>query len=84
MIEKWRDLQPNYIDPVLLASHCDPFEVLGVSREADWATIKRAYHSKVRVIHSDVADPFMKQHNESMMKLVNRAYELLKEKYRGK
>ena len=52
----------------------DPYEILGVSRDADADTIKKAYRKLARQLHPDVnPDPA----TQERFKEVSRAYEVL-------
>ncbi len=52
----------------------DPYELLGVSRDADADTIKKAYRKLARQLHPDVnPDP----ETQDRFKEVTRAYEVL-------
>ncbi|HZO93073.1 MAG TPA: molecular chaperone DnaJ [Candidatus Baltobacteraceae bacterium] len=53
----------------------DYYEVLGVARDADEGTIKRAYRQLARKYHPDVADD--KVAAENRFKQINEAYEVL-------
>ena len=59
---------------VLLSESMDYYEILGVDRDADARTIKRAFLKKARELHPDVnkADDA-----EEKFKLVNEAYSVL-------
>lgn len=52
----------------------DYYEVLGVERDADAKTIKRAFLKKARTLHPDVSDD---PHAEEKFKQVNEAYTVL-------
>lgn len=49
-----------------------PFEILGIARTADWATIRAAYRTLARRYHPDGSAP-----DPGRMAEVNRAYEVL-------
>ncbi len=59
---------------VRLDSKKDYYEVLGVPRDADAKTIKRAFLKKARVLHPDVSDD---PNAEEKFKEVNQAYSVL-------
>ncbi|MEA2720556.1 MAG: molecular chaperone DnaJ, partial [Candidatus Eremiobacteraeota bacterium] len=53
----------------------DYYDVLGVARDADESTIKRAYRQLARKYHPDVAED--KHAAEAHFKEINEAYEVL-------
>ena len=57
-----------------MAEKRDYYEVLGVERDADQRTIKRAFLKKAREVHPDVSDD---PHAEEKFKEVNEAYSVL-------
>jgi molecular chaperone DnaJ len=59
----------------------DYYTLLGVSRSANEDEIKKAYRQLARELHPDrhVASPAEAEANEERFKLVNRAYEVLKD-----
>lgn len=74
---KWRNRKPQLSDEISRLSGLEPYEVLNVAPNASTDEIKRAYRQMVKVYHPDRSDPFMQQHNEQVMKIVNDAYEQL-------
>ena len=52
----------------------DYYEILGVDRDADQCTIKRAFLKKARTVHPDVSDD---PHAEEKFKELNEAYSVL-------
>ncbi|MBE6480370.1 MAG: molecular chaperone DnaJ, partial [Olsenella sp.] len=57
----------------------DYYEVLGVDRDADARTIKRAFLKKAREVHPDVSDA---PDAEERFKEVNEAYSVLSDEQR--
>lgn len=74
---KWRSRKPQLSDEIARLSGLEPHELLNVAPDANADEIKRAYRHMVKVYHPDKADPFMRTHNEQVIKLVNDAYERL-------
>ena len=73
---RWRAVNRhrNALDELARLS---PHELLGLSPTASEAEIKAAYRRKARLYHPDFVDPFLKRHGEEVMKLLNRAYDLM-------
>lgn len=63
----------------------DPYEVLGVSRDADEETIKKAYRALVKKYHPDkyVNTPMAETASEKM-KQINEAYDMITNKNNGR
>ena len=55
----------------------DYYEVLGVDRVADEATIKKAYRQLAKKYHPDLQEASSKTQAEEMMKKINEAYDVL-------
>ena len=56
-----------------------PYEILSVNPDVSKEELREAYIKKVKAYHPDCSDPFLKQYNQEMLKIVNLAYEHLKE-----
>jgi curved DNA-binding protein CbpA len=76
---KWTDLKGGYVDRVAAVANLPPHELLGVPAGAAPDQIKAAYLRLVKTYHPDKADPFMARHNSEMIKLINAAYDKLKD-----
>lgn len=76
---RWKDLNQGYKDHVAALAARTPRELLGVGEDATADDIKSAYLRMVKVYHPDVSDSFMAKHNQEVLKLINAAYEKLKE-----
>jgi molecular chaperone DnaJ len=74
---RWRDLHLLDASSTEALAKRPPAEILRVAPDASCAQIKAAYRRLARAYHPDVADPFVRQRNQEMLKLVNRAYEAL-------
>ena len=57
-----------------MSENRDYYEVLGVDRDADARTIKRAFLKKARTVHPDVSDD---PEAEAKFKELNEAYSVL-------
>lgn len=80
---KWKDRTPYLSDELSRLSGLDAYELLSVATDAGASDIKGAYRQMVKVYHPDKADPFMRKHNEQVIKLINLAYELLMARCEG-
>jgi len=80
---KWKNRKPQLSDELARLAGLEPHELLRVSPNATADEVKTAYRQIVKVYHPDISDPFMKRHNEQVIKLVNDAYERLSAKYEG-
>ena len=61
----------------------DPFELLEVPRDVTARGLRQAYLRKVRLYHPDVLHPFVKAHGEEVVKVLNEAYERIRERLGG-
>lgn len=80
---KWKNRKPQLSDELARLAGLEPHELLGVSLDATADELKSAYRQLVKVYHPDMADPFMKKHNEQVIKLINAAYERLTARFEG-
>ena len=71
---KWKDLASSRHDELERLRALSARDLLGVSVGATAAEIKAAYRALAKVYHPDTADPFMRSHNEQVMRLVVTAY----------
>lgn len=64
------------------AERLDPFQVLGIDRNADRETVRAAYHERVKAYHPDRISalslpPEMVDYSAAMLSRINAAYEQL-------
>jgi DnaJ-class molecular chaperone len=74
---EWREVKKSYRDRLDELAHLRPAQLLEVPDDAPREEIRKAYLAKVRTYHPDAVDPFVKAYSEEVLKLVNRAYEVL-------
>ena len=74
---KWKNRNPNLSNELSRLAGLEPFELLGVTTDATMEEIKSAYRKLAKIYHPDKSDPFMKLHNEQVIKLINEAYKRL-------
>jgi DnaJ-class molecular chaperone len=77
---RWKELRNGYKDRVTELAALPPHELLGVTIDATSEELKSAYIRMVKTYHPDRSDPFMARHNEEIIKLINIAYEKLKDR----
>jgi DnaJ-class molecular chaperone len=75
---KWTNIEFGHINRIDELSNLSAFELLEVSNSVTEEDLKIAYRKKIKIYHPDNADPFMKQHDEEVMKLINNAYRTIK------
>ena len=76
---RWKDLNTGYADRLSAMAAQAPHDLLGVAHHAGAAEIKAAYIRMIKAYHPDTSDPIMARYNQEVVKLVNAAYEKLKE-----
>lgn len=74
---KWKDVANSKHDELERLRALSARDLLGVSVGATAAELKAAYRALAKVYHPDAADPFMRSHNEKVMRLLNAAYEVV-------
>lgn len=77
---RWKDIEPGYENKLEKMSTMAPHEILGIGPDADQAEIKAAYKQLVKSYHPDRADAFMMRHDQEVLKLINAAFEKLKDR----
>lgn len=76
---RWKELRKGYSDRVAALAAMAPHELLGVAANARADEVKSAYIKLVKAYHPDTSDPFMARHNQEVIKLINAAYEKLRD-----
>lgn len=74
---KWRPLDGKHRDRIEILRDMPAHELLGIAADASAQEIKQAYRRKARAYHPDRLDPFLRPHGEEIMRLLNRAYEVM-------
>ncbi len=74
---KWRNINQILPDEMARLRSMMPHELLNIDRQSSAKEIKIAFRKIAKAYHPDKAHPFMKKHNEQVMKLVNNAYKIL-------
>jgi DnaJ-class molecular chaperone len=74
---KWKNRISEHVDELARLNQLEAHEVLRIPRGASQDEIKKAYLALVKAYHPDVADPFMKKHNEEVLKIINASYRKL-------
>ena len=77
---RWKNLNQGHKSRIAALSTMMPHERLGVPPDASPREIKAAYIRLVKAYHPDGADQFMSRHNQEVLKLINEAYKILKER----
>lgn len=77
---RWRELNRGYTDRLSALSAMTPHERLGVPPDASLEEVKAAYIRLVKAYHPDGSDRFMMKYNQEVLKLINAAYEILRER----
>lgn len=74
---RWRDQNQPHEDLVRQFGALPPEEILGVSPGAGRSELRSAWLKRLKVYHPDRSDPFLRAHNEEMVKIINQAYQAL-------
>ena len=80
---KWRNLDDGYDSQIDQIRRQSPYERLGLLETATINEAKLAYRRKMILYHPDKTDPFMAEHGEEVVKLLNAAIEWIEDKNRG-
>ena len=76
---RWKNLDSGFQSRLEIFAALSPHEVLGLEVGANNADIRRSYLGLIKAYHPDRADAFMAKHNEEMLKIINSAYDKLRE-----
>ena len=79
---RWRDLESGGLDEVRRLQALAPHEILGVPINASLEEIRHAFRVLVKAYHPDRADPFMRIHNEQIIKVIIEAHDQMMERVR--
>ncbi len=71
---KWQEREAGSFDALARLSQLPDHELLGVPPDAPDSAVRLAYRGLALTYHPDRASPFMRVHNEQVMKLINAAY----------
>jgi DnaJ-class molecular chaperone len=77
---RWKDMNKGYADRVTEMAAKSPHEILGVRPDAPSAEVRAAYIRMIKAYHPDRSDFFMARYNQEVLKLVNVAYEKMKDR----
>jgi DnaJ-class molecular chaperone len=80
---RWKNIKRQLPDELARLSALEPHKVLDIAPDAGVDAIKAAYRRLARIYHPDRSDPFMRKHNEQVMKIVNDAYHQLMSEHEG-
>ena len=75
---KWHTIPPGYKSRLIELKAMTSYELLNVVPGLSLSELKTAYRNKVKSHHPDKNDPFMKDFSEEYTKLLNAAYEQIK------
>jgi len=75
----WKEIKLRYSSRLSQSAKLSPHKLLGVSQDASPEQIRLAYLRLVKAYHPDKSDPFMARYNSEMIKLINAAYDRLKD-----
>jgi DnaJ-class molecular chaperone len=78
---RWNEIKQGYKDQLDAMRQKAPHEILGVNPSCGVDEVKVAYRKLVKAYHPDTSDPFMKNHNEEAIKLINGAYKNMLDQY---
>ena len=76
---KWRPIDLGYKDRLATLAKLSPRELLQVPEDVAGNDLKEAYLRLIKTYHPDRADAFIAKHNEEVVKLINAAYDKLRE-----
>jgi DnaJ-class molecular chaperone len=76
---RWNELKRSYADRIEAMAKLAPHELLGVDPGTPKEQIRAAYLQLVKAYHPDGSDPFMAKHNQEVTKLLNSAYQKLRD-----
>lgn len=74
---RWEDLRQGAPDELKRLAALSDEDLLGISPGATEREVRTAYRAKCLAYHPDKAHPFMRSHNEAVLKLLNAAYSRL-------
>ena len=72
---KWREIESRAQSEVERLKTLDANLVLGIEANATPEQIRNAFRSLVKTYHPDRAHPFMREHNEQVIRVIISAYE---------
>lgn len=74
---KWKNRTSILSDEIARLEALEAHEVLNVNCDATIEEIKAAFRNLSKIYHPDKSDPFLRNHNEKVMKIINKSYQKL-------
>jgi curved DNA-binding protein CbpA len=73
----WRSIHAGYKDRLEAMRQQDPYELLGVNRNANKQELRAAYLNIIKRYHPDSNTDFLKPYATEYVKIINLAYQKL-------
>lgn len=81
---KWKEVHSTYESNLEKLKKLSPYELIGVQKGIPFSQIKEEYLKKIKIYHPDRTDKFLQEYSQEVTKLLNDAFEKIRDELNAK